>query len=1104
MVEHDPSNNENVDQSPKVIVGIGASAGGLEAIEAFFQVMPADSSMAFVVIQHLSPDYKSMMVELLSRKTEIPVCRAEDGMTVLKNHIYLIPPKKNLTIFHGKLLLEDQKERDNSTINLPVDIFFRSLAEDQGENAVAIVLSGTGSDGTRGVRAIKEWGGLVMIQDPKSAKFDGMPRAASSTGVADFILTPREMPSQLVACLSHPYATRQELQKKDMAKETGLTRLFSLLRLKTKVDFTYYKPSTILRRIERRIAVTQVEDLEAYVRYAEQTPSEVSTLYREFLIGVTNFFRDPLVMQQLEEKVLPDLFNRFSEREIRFWIAGCSTGEEAYTLAIIACEVMENLGIKRDVRIFATDIDREAVAKAGTGIYSESIIADMNPQLLAKYFYKRNDGYHVARSIRQMVVFAQHNLIKDPPFTRIDLVSCRNLLIYLQNNLQSLALDMFSFSLRPGGILVLGNSETVGMKEDYFEPIDRKARIFKSLGKSEARFTAKDPVSNHLEGMSSYPVMPSNQRSSLLNIRKMDRLETRLLENLSPEYVSLAVVVNDQLEVVYTLGDPSGIFSMPRGKAVYTISKMVNRELAIPLSTGIQKVFRTGEVIVYSNVRSSGAADKRLQRLRISPFDGKSGDTDYVLVVFEPIEHEVPFSESETASYDLSEEASQRLQDLEQELQFTKENLQATIEELETSNEELQATNEELLASNEELQSTNEELQSTNEELYTVNSEYQNKIIELTEARNDVENLLSSSRIGTLILDEDLCIRHYSPQAGSVFHLVDSDIGRPLKHLAHKLIQFEPVREAFETQNTGKATEKEVKTKDGTWYLIRVLPYQISKNTHAGIVFTLIDITPLKEARDNLTKIEETSANIMKHMPSGLLVYVSIANQDLILEAGNPAAEEITGRKMDQEVGKSFRDLWPGKAAEPLFEELLQVAKSGLPDHQVNFHYHDKQVDGVFNINAFCLPNNRLAVSFEDVSERFHALRALKESEARYKDLCKMMADTEQAARMGSWTWDIASDTVTWSENLNRMLGRDPSLPPPSYSEHDSLYTPDSMEKLRTYVERCLSEGENYEIELEAIRQDGSLMPCIASGQCEYDEKGKVVRLFGFLKEVKK
>ena len=1217
------------------VVGIGASAGGLEAIEAFFKAMPEDSGMAFVVVQHLSPDYKSLMVELLSRKTNIPVLRAEEGMVVKPNHVYLIPPKTNLTIFHGKLLLEDQKQRE--VPNLPVDIFLRSLAEDQGENAVGVILSGTGSDGTRGVRAIKEWGGLVVVQDEASAKFDGMPRAAASTGVADFILPPDEMPSQLVAWLSHPYATRQDRQRQELTDETGMTRLFSLLRAKTKVDFTYYKPSTITRRIERRIAVNQVADLDAYVRYAEQTPSEISALYRELLIGVTSFFRDPEVMSILQESVLPKMFERWVDRELRFWVAGCSTGEEAYTLAILAREVMETMGLARDIKIFATDIDRDAVARAGNGVYPESIAADLNPALLSKYFYSRGETYQVARTIREMVVFAQHNLVRDPPFTRIDLVSCRNLLIYLQTNLQQRALEMFNFSLRPEGVLLLGTSETVGEMEDHFEPIDRKARIYRSLGKGQGRsalgeleMTPKDKGLPLVTGI-------NYARSPHVGLREQERLVSRLLDSLAASYVPLAVVVNEQLEISYTMGDPHGIFTLPSGRAVLDVSKMVNRELAIPLATGIQKAFRTGEELVYTNVRLRDDDVTRSMRLRMRPLPGRKNDDPLVVVFFERIEEAPVVSDEPGAEYDLSEETSQRMQDLEQELQFTRENLQATIEELETSNEELQATNEELLASNEELQSTNEELQSTNEELHTVNSEYQSKIIELTEAQNDVENLLSSSRIGTLILDEDMCIRRYSPQAASVFNVVDSDLGRPLKHLSHKMLDFDPLAAAKRVQKTGQPYEQDVRADNDQWYLVRILPYHIGPRTYSGVVITLIDITPLRDARDSLERIRQTSIDIVRHMPSGLFVYQVTEGDDLILESGNAAAEKITGLSLEQCIGKSFLELWPGKKGAEHQKLFMRAFKNNEPVYDPEVEYVDERFEGIFNVHAFRLTGNRLAISFEDITERKQAennLRSseekyrklfetmaqgvvyqaangqiissnpaaerilglsldqmlgrtsmdpdwqattedgsplsgedhpamvalktgkpvlgfvmgvrnpefgdhrwilvnatpefmagekspyqvfatfediteqkkaeevLREGERRFQSLYNLLADAEEVARMGSWTWDVTSDAVTWSDNLFRLFGRDPASGAPSFAEHDPIYTPESMERLRKAVEKTLNDGIGYEIRLEGVRPDGSIMDCIARGQAERDEAGVIKRLYGSLQEI--
>ncbi|MGM0416414.1 MAG: chemotaxis protein CheB [Thermodesulfobacteriota bacterium] len=846
-----PQSDKGADSFP--IVGIGASAGGLEAIEEFFEAMPVNSGIAFIVVQHLSPDYKSLMVELLSRKTDIPVQRAEEGMQVEADNIYLIPPRKTLTIFHQRLLLEDKKPRESNS--LPVDIFLRSLADDHGEHAVAVILSGTGSDGTRGVRAVKESGGLIMVQDEESAKFDGMPRAAAMTGLADFILTPKEMPSQLLACLRHPYTGRQERQREALGEETGMTRLFSLLRSKTKVDFTYYKPSTITRRVERRIAVTQSDDLDDYVRYAGQTPAEISALYRELLIGVTNFFRDPEVWNILREQVLPRLFTESSKTEMRFWVAGCSTGEEAYTLAIICREVLEATGLARDIKIFATDVDREALNRAGIGLYPESITADLTPTLLTKYFHRRGDHYQVTRSLREMVVFAQHNLVKDPPFPRIDLVSCRNLLIYLQSNLQRRALEMFAFSLRSGGILLQGSSETVGDMDAYFEAIDRRLCIFKSLGKAQVR-SAPDDLLMQPRERTPQPATASFGGERRSPSRAHDRMLERLLHSLSESYVPLAVIVDENLEMLHMLGDPDGVFRVPAGRVVYDISKMVDRELSIPLASGIQKVLNSGEELIYSNVRLTEGETTRKMRLRMRPLPGRKNDETMVVVFFEDVEEKHIDNAETSEEYDLDAETAQRLQDLEQDLQFTRENLQATIEELETSNEELQATNEELLSSNEELQSTNEELQSTNEELYTVNAEHQSKIIELTEARNDVENLLSSSRIGTLILDEDMQIRHYSPQTAEVFNLVESDVGRPLQHLSHCLKDFDALAMARESQLQDQTLEHEAQDEEGHWYLVRVMPYRVGNKMITGVVITLIEITRQKHALEALQRKE--------------------------------------------------------------------------------------------------------------------------------------------------------------------------------------------------------------------------------------------------------
>ncbi len=836
---------------PSHFVALGASAGGLEALETFFSNMPAENGFGFIVIQHLSPDYKSLMVELLSKRTRMTVHRAGDGMEVAPDSVYLIPPKKNLTIFHGKLMLSDQEQHRG--INLPIDIFFRSLAEDQGERAVGIVLSGTGSDGMRGIRSIKEHGGMVMVQDQNSAKFDGMPRAALSTGLADFVLEPEEMPRQLMAFTKHRCVSKPEAETPPR-DDDALSRIFAALRGRFGTDFTYYKPSTVLRRIERRMTVNQIDDIGAYADHLRTYGGEAAALYRELLIGVTSFFRDPKAFTALQEKWLPDLLERPSDGEIRVWTAGCSTGEEAYSLAILLKEAMETHGRHREMKIFATDIDRDAILTAGNGRYPESIAADLSPRLLSKYFYAKDDNFKVVRSIRENVVFAQHNLLRDPPFTNIDLISCRNLLIYLQPVLQKKVLGLFNYALNPGGLLLLGTSETPGEMGHAFEPLDAKMKIYRSRGRYRGSREPGDDMGPG--GFKPYPMLRGRDRRAAVEADE-ENLFSRFIRTISDDILPLAVIVNERMAVQQVFGDTEGILKLPTGRLVNDISKMAVQELTVPLTLAIQKAFRKNREVLYANIRLRRGEETRLFRLRVRPLVQNKGQEPLAAVF---IERTASASDSgEPAApilHDLDQETEQRIRDMEQEIQFTRENLQATIEELETANEELQATNEELLASNEELQSTNEELQSTNEELYTVNAEYQNKIIELTELNNDVENLLSSTMIEKILLDENLEIRKFSPNITEIYNILDKDVGRPIGHLNHYLAGVDPAELAREVQRTKAVVEREARTGDGRWYLLRVLPYHIGPGTFSGVVMTFIDISQIKETQKALSESE--------------------------------------------------------------------------------------------------------------------------------------------------------------------------------------------------------------------------------------------------------
>lgn len=845
-------NKESV-SSPSHIVCVGASAGGLEAIESFFTNMPVKNNLAFVVIQHLSPDHKSLTVEILSKKTEIPVLRAEDSMEVHAGSIYLIPPRKNLSIFHGKLLLQEQEH--NRGINLPIDVFLRSLAEDQEEKAVAIILSGSGSDGMRGVRAVKHASGMIMVQDPKTAQFDGMPSAALSTGMADFVLPPEEMPGQLIAFTEHPHVVSQSAAHVLSGEEDGMTQLFALLRERCKVDFTYYKPNTVLRRVDRRMTINQVETTQEYYEYLNSYPSEINTLFRELLIGVTSFFRDPAVFQALQEKYIPELIESTAGREIRVWVAACSTGEEAYTIAILIKNGLEELGVHRDVKIFATDIDREALQFGAAGKYPESIAADIPEPLLTKYFFRREGHFQVSRTVREMVVFAQHNIIKDPPFTSMDLVSCRNLLIYLQPVLQEKVLQFFQFSLRKGGILLLGSSETVGEAARNLETLDTKAKLFRSKN----RLSAVPSVSGgSTAGDTRFRALIERAGTARASYHNQgDRVLERFLEAISPEFVPSGVIVNEELEVLHVIGETRPFFRFPAGRPTMQLDKIVVRELAVPVITGTQKAFREGKPLRFTGILIESGDKPVTVDLSILLLEGRGGLNALAAVLIEEHERDERVGMDPKATFDLSQAAEDRISELEQELQFSKENLQATIEELETANEELQATNEELLASNEELQSTNEELQSTNEELYTVNTEYNAKIIELSELTNDVQNLFGSHDVGLLILDENLEVRRLSPGIQSLLDAGEGDLGRPLHKLRSKLRGFDLFEALRGCEETERKSEWEVQNEEGKWFLLRVAPYAVGPEESSGVVIFSVEISRQKEAEKALQEQEK-------------------------------------------------------------------------------------------------------------------------------------------------------------------------------------------------------------------------------------------------------
>ncbi len=836
--------------SPFYVVGVGASAGGLEALESFFQHMPADAGMAFVVVQHLSPDFKSLMDELLSRRTEIAIHRVEDGMAVEPNAIYLIPPKKEMIISGGRLLLTD---KDPATgLSLPIDTFFRSLAQDCGERAVGIILSGTGSDGSRGIARSTMQADWSLRKARIRRSSMECPGSAVETGVVDLVLPPAAMAKALLDYIQHPvHGTKSGNSIGKLVSETGMNAVFSLLRAECGIDFSHYKPNTVLRRIDRRLQLNRSVDLDEYVEQLRNDPQERNSLYKDLLIGVTRFFRDPDLFERLKVEVIPELLAKVSPSdEIRAWVAGCATGEEAYSLAILFHEALDAANRPLNVKIFATDVHRASLEFASTGLYEEAALTEVSSERLDRYFAKQAAKYQVSQELRKMIVFAPHNIIKDAPFTKLDLISCRNLLIYLQTSAQKKALSLFHFGLKTGGVLVLGPSESPGEISDEFETLDGHWKVYRKRRDVRLPTDMRLPLS---------PLLPQLQAvSAALRSPKPAFPDANLLkayDELLGAYVPPSFLITPQRELIHTFAGAGRYLRVPDGRPSSDLLDMVDHDLRLAISGALQRAMKESAPVGYGGVlRHSGGGEERL-RVSVRPFAVRGTGETYFLISLEP-EQRPRLSAEPVGDLNVGAASEMRLVELEDELRYTKENLQATVEEMETSNEELQATNEELVASNEELQSTNEELHSVNEELYTVNAEYQRKIAELTELTDDMDNLLRSTDVGTIFLDRDLLIRKFTPQIAHAFQLLPQDIGRRIDSFAHNILHDGLLDDVRRVLKTAVPIERDVQDRLGEWYLLRILPYR-TKDKVEGCVVTLIAISRLKATEKELRRLSK-------------------------------------------------------------------------------------------------------------------------------------------------------------------------------------------------------------------------------------------------------
>ena len=848
-----PTESPQPTGSPKVargesfaIVGIGASAGGLEALEQFLGRVPAASGLAYVIVQHLDPTHKGMMPELLQRSTAMPVVQAKNRLKVKPDHVYVIPPNRDMSILRGILYLFDPTARRG--LRLPIDFFLRSLADDLRQRAVGVILSGMGSDGSAGLRAIKENAGLAVAQDPVSAAFAAMPRSAIDAGLVDIVAPAAELPARILASLSHaPYAGAAE-PAIDGQLQSGLEKVLILLRAHNGQDFSFYKKTTLYRRIERRMGVHQIDRIATYVRFLQENPQELELLFREFLIGVTNFFRDPAAWERLRDAALPPLLEHSpTGRVLRAWVPGCSTGEEAYSLAMIFREAIEKCrpAGRFSLQIFATDIDSDAIDRARQGHYPGDIVADVTPERLARFFVATDDGFQVSKEIREMVVFAPQNLIQDPPFTKLDLLLCRNLLIYFGAELQKKLLPLFHYSLAPGGVLFLGNSEALGSASDLFAPLDARSRIFRRIDAPapaiEIDFPARFRSHPVGEGEAKAPPPPANLQSLA------DQL---LLRQFAPA----AVLVNDRGDIVYINGRTGRYLEPAAGRANWNVHAMAREGVRAEVGSALHQVTRQRGRIERTDLSMTDDGVTRRVGLVVQMIEEPEPLRGMVMIAFSelPSLPEPRRGGGRTPRGAREGILERELQQARDEIRTMRDEMQASQEELKSGNEELQSTNEELQSTNEEITTSKEEMQSLNEELQTVNIELQSKVDDLSCANNDMQNLLNSTEIATVFLDNRLHVRRFTPLATRVIKLIAADAGRPLSDLATDLDYPALQDDAREVLQRLRFSEKEIATRDGRWYTVRIMPYRTMDNVIEGVVITFIDISVAKRLEAEL------------------------------------------------------------------------------------------------------------------------------------------------------------------------------------------------------------------------------------------------------------
>ncbi|MCB1505155.1 MAG: PAS domain S-box protein [Hyphomicrobiaceae bacterium] len=1090
------------------IVAVGASAGGLEALEHFFRALRSDTGFAFVVVQHLSPDFPSMMDELLGRHTRMPILQISHGASVEPNTIYLRPARQTLVVEGARLLLEE--EDASKHLSLPIDAFLNSLAIEFRDRAIGVILSGTGSDGSLGSASIRDVGGTVLVQEPASARFDSMPRSIIDRNLANAVASPiglAELINRLASGQSLPGEDEELEDGRPLDPETIIVRL---LQRRCGTDFGYYKTSTVGRRIRRRAEMARIDNLADYANLLRNTPEELDLLTKDLLIGVTQFFRDPEAFHALQEDVIQPLGPSLGGHEqFRVWIPGCATGEEAYSIAIVLSEAARKAGVELDAKIFATDIFPPALEIAGRGIYEAESLAHLPSPLVSRYFEASGSRLQVRPSLRRLVVFSNHNLLKDPPFTRMHLISCRNLLIYFNEVAQRKVLTFFHLALNVNGTLFLGSSETLSELAEEFSTVDSKWRIYRKLRDVRLRDSLRMLPPSALranrpeagpDGIGSARARSLHGAGGLVSRRGISKAYDTLLERHAPP----SVLVDRQGQIMHVFGDAKKFLSFGSGVFSSLLIDAVNEQLRHPIIAGLERMRGNGISAFTRHVSIEGGdGGTQTVKITIEQLDrGDWVDEGYSLVSFEVQIREAtiveakrfvaaPESESDLEFY------GERIKELEHELKVTEESLQSTIQEMETTNEELQATNEELMASNEELQSTNEELHSVNEELYTVSAEHQRKLDELIEVTADLDHVLTSTEIGVIYLDQQLRLRRFTPAAASIFRLLERDIGQPFEHIRPRFDNFDLI-ETLRAMDTDQGISEHEVEVDNHTYLLRILPYEVSDKL-AGYGLTFIDVTQRKHSEREVKVSERRLHSIVRTALDAIVVI----DENGIIQSINPATEQILGYSAKEVVGKNVSCLMPAEHATAHDSYLDNYKRTGIRKIiGVGREVQGRRKDGSFVSLDLAIAEWRDANGVRFFTGIMRDMTERKVAQRKLSDALRTITLAAEAGEMGTWHLDVESGTLNLSDELLRLLGQRRETWSSTPQALASLIHPDDVDNWFAARERALSQGDRFDLEFRIIRPGGGIRWIHSRGDIRRTQDGGAVEAYGVMADI--